>query len=395
MAETPAIQQPDTTPPPFVHILDADGSVREVKQLTLSGLRVGSWSGGCEIVLADIARIHLLLKWNGSRAAVLVLSDQLQSTLRDREIKANHTYAWDLDETIALGTHRLLLTASDVAPVQQPAPRTAATAPVSTSGPIQPETGSIRIVLGPGVDGMLLVPGQPTQVTVTLQNRTDEEQKVTFFIGIIPQIWYTVRNPEVLIPSRGTAQVDITIRVPRQPDNLPGQQAVEFRVEKPSDGEIIRRTLSWRVATFIDEPPQVFLNPRQQTVSTIGAIRPYKRLGSGTAHYTINLRNMCNESGRYTLSVTDIDPSLIYVLDKQQVWIEPGDTEYVGLDIIAPRQRLDEDRRIFTFAVRVASDIQPKPEPVFGRFEQVRPEVMLWSLLPIRIRKSASTATCV
>ena len=252
-------------------------------------------------------------------------------------------------------------------PVEEGAPaRPAGAPPASPAPPAQPaprrakgtDSRRIRVVLD--ADTLVLTPGQPAVVRVTLVNGGRTVDHYTVTVEGVPERW--VQGPAAapqLNPGE-RATVAITVLVPRAPESVAREYPVSVRARsRENSEESSAAPARWTVLPF---------------AGTTLALAPARARGWRRARYAVTLRNTGNHPATYALSGTDDEQRLRYEFAEPQIRLGPGESSTVALRTRAPLRWIGgAEPRAFTVRAEPEAGDAPAvapaaPQAVPGQF---------------------------
>ena len=201
-----------------------------------------------------------------------------------------------------------------------PASPPAAPAPPAPRRGKGADSRRIRVVLD--ADTLVLAPGQPAVVRVTLVNGGRTVDHYTLTVEGVPERW--VQGPAAapqLNPGE-RATVAITVLVPRAPESVAREYPVSVRARsRENPEESSAAPARWTVLPF---------------AGTTLALAPARARGWRRARYAVTLRNTGNDSAAYALSGTDDEQRLRYEFAEPALRLGPGESSTVALRTRAP-----------------------------------------------------------
>ncbi len=317
--------QPNT-PGPRLQIMDEHGALARELELAEGAVKIGRHSE-CEIVLPSesISRRHVQVAWDGTTISVTDLGSSNGSILGGQRLLANVPHQWQPGTQLQIGSYRLTLAAPIKQVSQHPdetPTRSMAVLPLSGAGttnaakpnPDPFPARQILISVPASQQQLRLTPGQPMTITVMLTNLRDIVDWLSLEVHGVPADWISIPTQHLQLMSYGQGKhqdsMPLIITVPRSPKAQAGRYSIVLRVRSRVTPTLVdEHSMTWNVLPF-----------------AAGELMGDRKRARGTAkaNYTLTLQNTGNGPSRYTISASDDEKALQFIIGPQQVTIEPG-----------------------------------------------------------------------
>lgn len=345
VAVPPAVStMPGYADVPRVRVLDQNGQTLQVVEVRSEGITVGRQPGN-DIVLVSsaVSRQHLQISWNGKQTTIKDLGSSNGTVLGETRLLPEVAQVWEERQMIHLGSFWLRLESASAPlthiapePPRQP-PRTfynASTTPSSLPGMgvSSPSLVNERIGLSIAPKAISIIPGQSTNIQVTLTNMGSTVDWFTPKVEGVPSEWVQGAGEEVQLNPGMQETVPIAINVARQPANRARDYSVTIRATSREQPQQFSTTKAiWTVQAYKEDAMR--LEPRRAT-------------GRGQAAYSIALRNSGNVAGRYTLRGEDDEQQLDYQFRYNPVDLDAGQEARIPLVVHTRRHLLGREQRV-------------------------------------------------
>ncbi len=197
-----------------------------------------------------------------------------------------------------------------------------------------------------------VAPGARLQLSLIIENLTDDEETYTITVGGMDHDWARTNRREALLDPHEKTEVMVTIKPPRNINTRPGLYALTVRV------------------ALTDNPTTYLEVVREIDVVGYSGFGMVIRPGSPTGRYQLGLQNYGNVPLAVSFSGYDRGGLLAYDFKPSEVHIEPGEAAGVTATVSSSRDKVDT-----TFVVLAHSlGVSAFQAPVTGRYQSgVRP----------------------
>lgn len=326
---------------PRISVLDAQGQYLQTIDLNVAVLTIGRQPTN-GLVLDDeaVARNHLRIDRDGERVSVTDLGSRGGTMLDGVRLSPRMRQAWSDQSVLQVGPFqlRLELASASTRAGSSKTPSGMFAVP-AVAGYEFFNASRIDVMLESGKDRLLLMPGQPQMIKVTLCNRGDEPRALDLVVDGAPSDWVQVSAPTMMLEPGEQTVATLQVLAPRASESAAGEYLVTVSVrDQATQEELGAVTAEWTMAPFAGG---------SMTIS------PRNGRGRQSAAYKIGLLNSGNEPMSYNVRAEDDDRELDYQFSQTQVHIAPGQTTRVDLTVY-PRGRLWFRTQHRSFSVRAA-----------------------------------------
>ncbi|MFV9503859.1 MAG: protein kinase domain-containing protein [Oscillochloridaceae bacterium umkhey_bin13] len=334
------------TPAPLIQVLGSQGTLLRTADLAAGGLTIGR-APERDLYLDDpqIGPEHLRLTWDGQRILITDLGSASGTFLGGARLPSGVAIPWDGRVPLRVGPFTLQTPPmGEAAPVDDGLLSGLLSMAPKITEPLAPPppapAADMRIELRLDQAHLTLNPGSTTMVNVRLLNLGRDPAEVTLSIEGVPGNWLRESQTSLRLDPGSEASASLIVAVPRNAEALAGDYPVIFRARPrgPVGGETTARGL-WTVTAFADSDLR---------------ISPARAEGREAVAYQVLLRNDGNAATAYLLSFEDEDGALGYVLEHDELTLEPGQAAQIGLQVEAAG-RFAGSPQLRTFTIRAES----------------------------------------
>ena len=233
----------------------------------------------------------------------------------------------------AASSSRSVPSNAPTSPVDGPASRVSEQ---PTSPPSQPPA---PLAMHLARDKVTVDPGQRVEVKVDVENRGDQEDRVTLRVQGVDPAWVDVPDEFVVVPPRQTVSVPFAVKPPRTRGAPSGRQRLRIElVSQRYPAARVATSASLTVNGFVDfeaEMSPTDLRLPGRTVVTI--------------HNTGNMPAAFNVSGR------DLENAIRFRGEREGVGLQPNQTAQIELALEGRETNWFGEGEIYPFEVEVAS----------------------------------------
>ncbi|WP_165360623.1 FHA domain-containing serine/threonine-protein kinase [Candidatus Chloroploca sp. Khr17] len=269
----------------------------------------------------QVSRDHLRIERTAIGYTLTDLGSSNGTSLNDARLPPQTPVPWDGKAPLRVGPFTLRIasqpepTLLSSVPVVSPAPVASGTAPTMA-------TGGGRIEVRVEQERITLTPGSSVVLPVRLTNTGRVSEEVRLTVEGVPGAWLRDGEAVVLRLDPGSqATTSLLISVPRSSEAPAGDYTVILRARALSGtGESSTTRMWWTVLPY-----------------TGGDLRitPPRDESRKAARYQILVRNTGNASALYLLNFADEDETLGFVLERDEIRLDPGETARVNLTVEA------------------------------------------------------------
>lgn len=180
-----------------------------------------------------------------------------------------------------------------------------------------------RLIVGLETSDLVLTPGEPTVLPVTLTNSGSQPEDVSLGVEGVPENWVQTPSWPVQVHPGTSVEASLTVTAPRSSESRSGIYPVDIQAQSAESTPLGSGHTVWTVKDFAES--SLSINP------------PAAGGGSG-ARYAITLRNEGNSTAWYSLSALDDQGWLQCDLAPAQVALDNGQAAEIRLTVSGPRR---------------------------------------------------------
>jgi len=227
----------------------------------------------------------------------------------------------------------------------------------------------IRLVLSAGTARLL--PGEKTEVTLTVQNYSEIVDLYRVTVDGVDPSWVSLSRGELSLFPKDQDQVRLTIQLPAGTEARAG--SYDLRVQVTSVENPAERTTA----------PFVLEVAAQTTLDVV--LRPQRQSGLAEGVFSLQVTNSGNTDLTVRLSATDPEEGCSYAFNPPQTAVPAGQSRVAQL-LVRPKSPPGTTAKVYSFTVTAQPGENPKlARQVSGQLEQsARKRRSIWPvLLPV------------
>lgn len=241
-----------------------------------------------------------------------------------------------------------------------------AAAPVSEQPTALPSQPPLPLAIHLARDKIAVEPGQRVEVKVDVENRGDQEDRVTLSVQGIDPAWVVVPEEFTAVPPRQTVSIPFVIQPPRRRGTPFGRQRlrIDLKSQRHPDARI-GATASLSVAPFVAF--EASLNPSEV------------RLPGRTV---VTIHNTGNTSATFNVVGRDLQQAIRFRGEREGISLQPNQTANIELVLEMRETSLFGEEDAYPFEVEVtsgAANKQALPGEAIAR--SIIPTPWLYALL--------------
>ena len=231
--------------------------------------------------------------------------------------------------------------AASAAPISNAGPPTpsdpAARGPVSEQPTQLPTAPPAPLALHMARNTIAVEPGHRVEVKVDVENRGDQEDRVTLRVQGIDPAWLEIGDDFVTVPPRQTVSVPFAIKPPRGRGVPSGRQRLRIEVvsQRYPEAKVgLSATLTVNDFVAFDaemQPAEVRLPGRT----------------------VVSVRNTGNTAAEYKVTGKDLQQTIRFRGDREGIRLQPGQTAHIELSLESRDTNLFGEGDVYPFEVEV------------------------------------------